>query len=337
MIVASMLLASAAASAQPPDPQQATVVVEARRILPSVGLMNDHMHEAGEFMIGLRFQHFDWHGPNHRGTHSVSDEDLLDAGYMMRATSMKMDMAMLDLMYGITDNLTVTVTPQHVWNRMHMVGIDPMDMMDEETESTSGLGDTLASASLRLARGEHVGAHVTLGVWAPTGKSGIKNGDGMFVEYCMQTGSGTWDIEPSATIKGQEGRIGWGAQATWRYRAGHRNSSGYRLGNRAMITGWLSYLLEPSVGATARAEYSHQGRIHGEYGGPHDDMMPPNFPANYGGELLIGAIGLNWKPMPGMERGPQLGIELGIPLYQKVNGVQLPQKWQLSAAVRHFF
>ncbi len=57
----------------------------------------------------------------------------------------------------------------------------------------------------------------------------------------MQTGSGTWDIEPSATIKGQRGRFGWGAQATYRLRAEHRNNSGYRLGNKALVTGWLSY------------------------------------------------------------------------------------------------
>lgn len=336
MILTTVVLAAAAAVMQPAPPEQAAVVVEARRILPSVGLMNDHLHEAGEFMIGLRYQHFDWSGANWHGTQAVSDQELLDAGYMMRAESMAMDMAMLDLMYGVTEHLTVTVSPQYIWNRMRMVDLDPMGMGGVDREATSGVGDTLASASLRLARGEHVGAHVTLGIWAPTGKSGLKN-DGVFVEYCMQTGSGTWDIEPSATVKGQDGRAGWGAQAAYRWHAQHRNSSGYRLGNRAVLTGWLSYLLAPSVVVTARAEYRHQGRIHGEYDGPHDDMMPPDFPANFGGDLLIGAVGLNWKPAVGMERGPQLGIEVGLPLYQRVNGVQLPQKWQLTAGFRHFF
>ena len=335
MILAAFALA-AAASEQPAPQQEETVVVEARRILPSVGLMNDHLHTRGEFMIGVRYQHFDWNGANRHGIHSASDEDLIDAGYMMRARSMAMDMAMLDLMYGITDNLTVTLSPQYVWNRMKMVDLDPMAMDGVDEETTHGFGDTLASASLRLTQAENVGAHVTLGVWAPTGRSGIKT-DGSFVEYCMQTGSGTWDIEPSVTVKGGAGPFGWGAQAGYRWRAEHRNSSGYRLGNRALATGWLSYMCAPTVGATARAEFTHQGRIRGEYDGPHDDMMPNDFPANYGGDLLIGAIGLNWKPSAGMARGPQLGIEFGIPLYQRVNGIQLPQKWQLSAGMRHFF
>src|SRR5579875_1509728 len=115
----TLLIALAAAELGPtPGPTMDTVVVEAPRILPSVGLMNDHMHEAGQFMIGVRFQHFAWSGANRDGTRSVSDEDLLAAGYMMRAKSMSMDMAMLDLMYGVTENLTVTVSPQFVWNRM---------------------------------------------------------------------------------------------------------------------------------------------------------------------------------------------------------------------------
>jgi hypothetical protein len=344
MNLPAVLLASAATNAQQPAPvQNGPVVVEARRILPSVGLMNDHMHERGEFMIGVRFQHFDWGGTNRHGTRKVSDEDLFDAGYMMRAKSMTMDMAMLDLMYGVTDNLTLTVSPQYVWNRMKMVGIDPMGGMDGsmafgevDKETSGGFGDTQASASLRIARSEHVSVHVTLGVWAPTGRSGLKM-DGTFVEYCMQPGSGTWDLEPSGTIRGQEGRFGWGAQAVYRLRAEHRNNAGYRLGNKALVTGWLSYLVGPNMGATVRAEFAHQGRIRGQYDGQHNEEMPPDFPANYGGDFLTGEIGLNWEPTVGSGRGPQLGVEVGVPLYQHVNGVQLPQRWQLTAAVRQFF
>jgi len=336
MQLTAFLLASAAAAAQQPAPApDKAVVVEARRILPSVGLMNDHLHRRGEFMIGVRFQHLDWHGANQHGTHKVSDEDLMAAGYMMRAKSMSMDMTMVDLMYGISDDLTVAISPQYVWNRMKMAGTDPMDPMSDRM-SSHGFGDTLASASLRLARGDKVGVHATLGVWIPTGKSGLKDDD-TFLQYCMQTGSGTWDIEPTLTVKGQAGRLGWGMQASYRFRAEHRNISGYRLGNKALATGWVSYFVGPSVGVTTRAEYTHQGRIHGEYDGMHMEEMPQDLPNNFGGDMVTGAVGLNWEPMFGEKRGPQLGVELGVPLYQNLNGVQLPQRWQLSAGLRQFF
>jgi len=334
MLTTALLLAAGAVQ-QPSSQPEDTIVVQARRILPSVALMNDHLHTRGEFMIGARFQRLDWGGANQHGTHKVSDEELMDAGYMMRAKSMTMDMAMIDLMYGISDNLTVTLSPQYVWSRMKMGGTDPMDPMSDRMTS-HGFGDTLASASLRLAKGDHVSAHATVGVWAPTGKSGIKE-DGMFVDYTMQTGSGTWDIEPSATVKGQDGRLGWGAQTSFRFRAEDRNSSGYRLGTRALATGWLSYLVGQNLGATARIEFTHQGRIHGEYNDMHMEDIPQDFPANFGGDLVVGAVGLNWEPMFGGKRGPQLGIELGLPVYQNLNGFQLPQRWQLSAGIKQFF
>jgi hypothetical protein len=219
-----------------------------------------------------------------------------------------------------------------------MAGMDgSMALGEVAKEKFHGFGDTLASASLRLAHREHFGAHVTLGVWMPTGKSRLKNPDGTFTEYDMQTGSGTWEMEPSATVTGDAGRFGWGAQASYRFSVESRNSSGYRLGNRLLATGWVDYLLGDNLRATARAEFSTQGRIHGMYNGPASMGMPGDDPANYGGDLLIGAVGLNWKPSVGMARGPQLGIEFGVPLYQRVNGIQLPQKWQLSAGVRQFF
>jgi hypothetical protein len=339
MDLTALLLAAATAQQAVPNERLSTpedqVVVEGRRILPSVGLMNDHLHTRGEFMIGVRYQHFDWGGATRHGTRKISDEALMDAGYMMRAKTMTMDMAMVDLMYGISDNLTVTFSPQYVSNRMKTVGTDPMDPMIDGMTS-HGLGDTLASASLRLAKGDRVSAHATLGVWIPTGKSGLKD-DGTFMQYCMQTGSGTWDLEPSATVKGQDGRLGWGAQASFRFRAEHRNNAGYRLGNKALLTGWVSYLVGATVRVTARAEYVHQGRIDGGYDGMHMEDMPQDFPANFGGDMATGAVGLNWEPMIGEKRGPQLGVELGVPLYQNVNGVQLPQRWQLSAGIRQFF
>ncbi|HEX5183910.1 MAG TPA: hypothetical protein VFW19_12260 [Allosphingosinicella sp.] len=339
----------AAVAAQPAFAQSQTITVEAERddaqpIYPSVGLMNDHMHDRGEFMVGLRFESDRFSGANLAGTRAVSDADLLVAGNMMRARSMTMDMAMVDLMYGATDNLTLTLSPQYVWNRMTMIGIDPMggmngSMAPGETQKSEvhGFGDTLASASFRLIRRAHLNAHLTLGIWIPTGAVDRLYSDGTFVEYCMQPGSGTWDIEPSAKVGGARGPIVWGAQASYRWRAERRNRSGYRLGDKALLTSWVSYLVQPHLNLTVRTAFTSQGRIHGSYNGPQSEGAPPDLPENYGGDLLEGAIGLNWQPKIGGMRGPQFGIEAAVPLYQRVNGVQLPEKWRVTAAVRHSF
>src|SRR5690606_2644091 len=75
------------------------IVVQTPLIRPAAGLMNEHVHEGGEFMIGARFERTHAGGRNQSGTTEISDPEIVAAGYGARATSMTMDMAMLDLMY----------------------------------------------------------------------------------------------------------------------------------------------------------------------------------------------------------------------------------------------
>jgi hypothetical protein len=47
--------------------------------------------------------------------------------------------------------------------------------------------------------------------------------------------------------------------------------------------------------------------------------------------------GLNWLLPVGMSRRPQLSTELGVPIYQDVNGIQLPRDWRLSLGISQIF
>lgn len=319
------------------DGEDIAVVAEPTLLYPSVGQMNDHMHARGELMVGVRLERSRFGGASQSGTRAVSNEDIEMAGYMMRGKSMTMDMLMLDLMYAPSDSLTLTLSPQYVWNRMVMVGfpMDPMAMPMEMVDESDGFGDTFAAASYRLADSPRLKAHATLGVWIPTGSVDAKNDMGKLIDYSMQLGSGTWDLEPSLTVSGTEGRLGWGAQASYRLRLEGRNESGFRFGDRARVSGWLSYLVAPTLGLTARAEYSSQGRIEGAYNAPAYNMMSPaDRPFNYGGHVVTGAIGANWQIWP---EGPQLGAEFSVPLHQNLNGIQLPQDWRMATAIRQMF
>ena len=96
-------------------------------------------------------------------------------------------------------------------------------------------------------------------------------------------------------------------------------------------------LLGASLGATARLEYANEGRVEGHYNGAHSHSAPPDRQENYGGETVTGALGLNWRPpLKGAFR-PEIGVELGMPIYQKLNGIQAPQDWRLSTAIRRTF
>lgn len=343
----ALLAAFSAAPALAQDDSEITV--ESPLLHPAAGLMNEHMHDGGEVMIGLRFERSRFSGANQAGTGEIADPAIVAAGYTVRATSMTMDMVMLDLMYAPNDKITLMVMPHYMWHRMEMLGIDPAGGMggghaghglaygQTHAHSTEGFGDTLVSASYRLARGDSFGAHATLGVWVPTGSVTRKNPNGNFVHYGMQPGGGTWDIEPSVTVSGRAGGLGWGAQAAYRWRTDDTNKSGFAFGDKARATGWLSYLLGSDVGTTARLEYVHEGPVLGHYNGPHSHASPPDRQENYGGDTVTAGLGLNWLvPVPAEHR-PQLGAEFALPLYQDLNGIQMPQDWRLSVSLSQTF
>ena len=339
-----------------------SIVVEAVTLHPSAALMNDHIHDGGEVMIGLRYTRIDHDGANVSGTDAIDDAAILAAGYTRRATSMVMDMVMLDLMYAPTDDLTLMVMPHWMRHEMTMVGIDPMVGMDMDhddmghgemnaghgghhslafgetmTHSTEGFGDTLVSASLRLADMRSLKAHGTLGVWIPTGAVDRRNADGSFVHYGMQGGSGTWDIEPMLTVTGESGMIGYGAQASYRWRTADSNASGFAFGDRTMATAWLSARASNALSLTSRIAFESEGAIVGHYNDAHNHSAPSDRQSNYGGDKALAALGANVAlPLGGAMR-PQIGIEAGVPFYQDLNGIQLPEDWRLSVSLSQTF
>ena len=123
--------------------------------------------------------------------------------------------------------------------------------------------------------------------------------------------------------------FGWKTEAA--------NESGFAFGDRARATGWVSTLLGSDLGATARLEYVHEGKVEGHYNGAHNHTAPPDRQENYGGDTVTAGLGLNWLlPVPG-ERRPQLGAEIAVPLYQDLNGIQAPQDWRLSLSLSQAF
>ncbi|QKG72090.1 transporter [Erythrobacter mangrovi] len=327
------------------------IVVTPVSLHPAAGLMNEHTHDGGEFMIGLRYTRSRHSGANLSGTEPIADAEILAAGYTVRAREMTMDMVMLDLMYAPNDKLTLMVMPHWMRHEMTMVGIDPMNAgaggMDQAhhglafgqtmTHSTQGFGDTLVSASYRMANSPTFKAHATLGLWLPTGNIDRRNPDGTFVHYGMQSGGGTWDSEPSATVSGQLGAVGYGVQASYRWRCESRNASGFAFGDRASASGWLSYLVDNGFSLTSRLTWEHEGQILGEYSGPHKNASPSDGQENYGGSRVIAGLGANIAlPFGGRDR-PQIGVEFGVPLFQDLNGVQLPEDWRASVALTKTF
>ena len=316
------------------------------------GVMQDHSHKAGEFMLGLRLSR-DWSGGAMRaGTTDLTDEQVAVRGYTAGVRSMTMDMAMLDIMYAPTDWLTLMAMPMYMKMDMVMVGLPAAAADDAHaghamepgmtmSHGVSGFSDTMLSATFTAHRSRQLNLLLTLGLSAPTGSVSRKGADGSFLHYMMQPGSGTWDFAPSLTVTGRDngsdGGWGWGAQAGALIRTSHANSSGYALGDRFTATAWGSRRIAPFASLSARLAWRDEGAIRGHYNAGHHHSSPPDLQPNYGGRRLDLGIGVNLVATGGPLRGARLGVEWLKPAYNDVNGVQLPQTDSLQLNLSRAF
>ena len=328
------------------------------------GVMADHLHRQGEWMLGYRSMRETYSG-TYRGSKKSSSAELNAADFSMTPTDMTMEMHMLDIMYAVSDNLTLMLMPQtmsmdmrmamtegsHIQGDMamgatgntgSMAAMDSMGGHDMTAHSnhrhgTSGIGDTTVAGLFRLANNTGYQLHATFGVSAPTGDADVKNPDGTFVHYGMQLGSGTWDLLPSVTYSGGYNTLSWGAQASARLPLQDENDSGFSVGERYGATAWGAYRLADWVSVSARLDYTKQHDINGHYNGPHNHSSPSDLQANYGGEFVAAAVGANLVPQGGALAGVRLGLEWTTSLAAHYNGFQLGRDDGLNMSLSYAF
>ena len=297
------------------------------------GVMYEHLHKQGEWMIGYRAMYQRTDDLRHGGS-DIRRGDLADQGYSVAPTNMTMTMHMLDIMYAPTDDLTLMLMPQYMTMDMTMTPVGPGDHgghgmtahTGPHSHEVSGLGDTVLAALYRLGR---VGDHEwigTLGVSAPTGDVHKKNPDGTFMHYGMQIGTGTWDLLPSLTYLGARGALTWGAQAGAALRLEDRNEAGFAFGERYHLTGWSAWRFAPWISASLRLQYTKEGDIDGHFDGSHNHASPADRQPNYGGESTELGIGINTAVQSGTLGGVRLAAEYVFPLRDNYNGYQLARQ-----------
>ncbi len=310
-----------------------------------IGVMYDHLHPAGDLMLGYRFSWSHEEGLR-QGSSTISNgsgfgiQSPMGMPYMAIPLEMDMSMQMIELMYAPTDWLTLMLMPMYMEMNMTMEmraapGAGGMAMPMVHSHGVAGWGDTLLAAMLPVIGSSE--AHqvlFNLGLSMPTGSvDGMHKGK--LTHYMMQLGSGTWDLQPGLTYTGQSGNWNWGAQSLITWRMEDANASGYRLGDALDTTAWLSTDLSEKVSVSGRIAWRHEGAIQGRYNAPHHSGSPPDFPSNYGGDRLELGTGLSFSP-GGAWEGQRFAIEVLTPVYQDVNGVQLDREvtlyagWQLA-------
>ncbi len=257
-----------------------------------------------------------------------------------------MDMHKISDMYGASDQVTLMAMLPYIEKEMSAItyaGPTGTTVLGRSTRRSEGIGDIRVSALIGLMTGAHSSLNATIGLSLPTG-SITETGQMLTpmgtrpvrrVAYNMQLGSGTFDLVPALTYQTAHGQASWGGQLSGIVRLGS-NDEGYSLGDEAVVTAWASYKAAPSASLSGRIEARHVGRIDGR----DPNIMGPAPGANpnfIGGDWVSVFAGADFSPQTGALKGHRIGLEVGVPIYQDLNGPMLKREWQIALAWRKSF
>ena len=324
-----------------------------------IGVMGDHMHEEGKWMLSYRYGHMDMDG-NRIGTRRVTPEEIATttpnrfASVMGQpptlrivATEMTMEMHMFGAMYGLSEDVTLMAMANYSKKSMDHItfagGMGTTELGRFETNS-QGWGDTKLGALIRLYDDAIHHVHLNAGLSLPTGsideEDQVLTPMGMTptirLPYAMQLGSGTYDFLPGLTYSGNLGKFGWGAQYIGEIRLEDENSEGYALGDKHALSAWGSYGWANWISTSLRFTGTTQDKIDGIDTSIVAPVQTAD-PDNYGGETFEVGLGVNLLGTEGVLKGQRFGIEATAPLYRDLNGPQMETDFRIQAGWQYAF
>lgn len=316
------------------------------------GIIISHSHPIGGWMLSYNYMRMDMRH-NFSRTHRVSDESIWN-DYLFSPQDMNMDMHMLMAMHGITGRFSVMVMANYLSSNMtlqalpgsgiphhHSDGSISLSYITSHSHKTSGLGDFKLWAIYKVLNGQGSSLVVSAGLNIPSGKIDIEANehaiiDGEHHPYMMQLGSGSFDLLPGITYLRKSSKINWSIQALGTLRT-FNNSIGYIYGNELTLNAWAAYQLNGEISFSARVESLFSGAIDGRDPKIYAILEPDANPDNYGGQRVSGYIGLNYYLDKLRLSESKLGIEVGMPVYQYLNGPQLSNRFCLNASFTKSF
>jgi hypothetical protein len=307
-----------------------------------IGVMGDHMHKVGEWMVSYRPMYMSMNGNQDGGT-SLSPEQVITqpnrfampANLRVVPTGMTMSMHMLGVMYVPSDRLTLMGMTQYVEKKMDHItfqGMSGTNRLGNFTTNASGIGDTSLSTLIKLGPAWHA----QVGVSLPTGD--IKQTDTVLtpmgtsptlrLPYMMQLGSGTYDALLGATYNRvahtAKSNFSWGGQWRSTLRLGE-NSEHYTFGDEHRLTGWVSYGFSHALSVSTRLEWLKRENIDGIDAVIMAPVQTAD-PDRQALDRLDFGLGLNWL-LPKQQH--RLSMELSMPITEHMDGPQMKTDYQV--------
>lgn len=300
-----------------------------------IGVMGDHLHKKGSWMVGYRYKQ------SHTSGYKDGSDDVTNASVMASygeiAAKMDMGMHMVEIMYGLTDGLTLMLMPQYM--QMSMLHQSSHGGGHTHRHEVEGMGDTELSGLYSLydsMRGnvKHQ-MHVNVGVSLPTGSidETFTNHHGVVyrMPYNMQFGTGTFDPILGLTYAVHAPSWSFGVQTMNYIRMG-KNDHGYRQGNKYTATTWVARNITDFASVSFRLEGQAWDDVSGQDASLPVIAIVGADPDLQSGQRVMAHVGVNLLAgkNTGVLSGQRLSAEFGMPLYEYASGPQPETDYQLT-------
>jgi hypothetical protein len=198
----------------------------------------------------------------------------------------------------------------------------------DESWQFTGLGDLRVLGRYQFAPRQDGDRHsvwgLNFGLKLPTGQTDETNAQGQLAERSLQPGSGTTDgllgayFSQNLPLRD----LSWFAQAM--YQDAFNEYQNYKPGEKFGFDLGLNYQAGARVGLMLQLNYLYKGKDSGSDADQPDDT---------GGEFVYLSPGMSWN----LTKSLQLYGFVQLPLYQKVNGVQLVADYALMVGLSSRF
>ncbi len=295
------------------------------------GIMGDHVHRPGEWMAEYKLMHMRMGGVKFGTSSLTPPQYFATSGFGVMPTTMDMDMHMVHVMRGWTENVTpylMLMGTSLTMDHLAMGGA-----VSFRTVNT-GFDDMTIGTLWRVWQGCTDELIINLGFSVPTGDiskripPGVPPG-GQEFPYPMRLGNGTVDFIPGITYKRAFGRGSLGAQFVADVPIGE-NWSDYGVGSEYRVNLWLSRLITRKVSVSLRTEVLWKENFRGA---DRDlamlgTMVPTARPDMRGGEFVNLGYGFNLGPW----HRNRIRVEFMHPVYENLKGYQLGHDFTLFAS-----
>lgn len=319
--------------------------------LTPAGVMISHVHPKGEWMFSYRYMNMQ--GGGYQSGRSIVEELTVYNSYIAGSKNMNMNMHMIMGMYGITDRITAMLMLNYYQSSMEMTMLGAShgdshshshahsDSHSMEMYST-GISDTKLQFMFAPIKNSNSQLILNAGVNLPTGSINEKGaeGDMLYDEtrmpYMMQLGSGTYDFLPGLTFIHQKNNRAISGQMSSVLRLSE-NKNDYRLGNEVASNVWLAYNWWNNFSSSIRFEGIYSDMIIGKDPKVYRFNEIGANPLNYGGTKINSYLGLSYHFDNGWFENFSVSAEYGLPIFQKLNGIQNPQKRGVFGSLNYKF